>query len=124
VLLGRGVNYSQTKLQQQIAEAEAAQQEILNKLVASQARLARLRKQKEYINRKSESQSAALEAKLDREEAQEAALQGAVSDLSGAGFSSSNNVPLENFNNFLGMQPGASLQLTIRDFNFRSLQLG
>jgi hypothetical protein len=75
--------------------------------VASQAHLTRLQKQKEFVNRKSESQLAALEAELDQEEAQEAALQDAVGDLSGAGFSSSNDVPLENFDDFLGMQLGA-----------------
>jgi hypothetical protein len=76
VLLGQGINRSQTKLQQQIAKAEqnreatlAAIAELSSKLVASQNRLARLRKQKEYVDRKSESQSAALEAELDQEEA-------------------------------------------------------
>jgi multidrug efflux pump subunit AcrA (membrane-fusion protein) len=112
------------KLQQQIAEAEAAQQEILDKLVASQARLARLRKQKEFVDRKSELQSAALEAELDREEAQEAALQDAAGGLNDAGFSGDTGVPLKGFDGFLGMQPGASPQLTIGDFDFGSPQSG
>jgi hypothetical protein len=67
-----------------------------------------LQKQKEYVDRKSESQSAALEAELDREEAQEAALQSAVSNLNSARFAGDNSVPLRNFNDFLRLQPGAS----------------
>jgi hypothetical protein len=91
--------------------------------------LARLRKNKEYIDKKSSAQSVALEAELDREEAEEAALWGAIGDsafdLIGAGSGdlpegSSAGVLGADFDSFLGLRQGGLSPGAVADFDFGS----
>jgi len=121
----RGVDRSQARLKQQIEDAERAQQEILDKLVESQARLARLRKQKEYIDTKSAAQSAALEAELDREEAEEALLQNAANEGSAlvgdADFAGDAGAQLTTGDSFLDWRPGEAVSPSaLQNFDFGS----
>jgi hypothetical protein len=126
VSIGRSVDRSQDKLSQQIREAEEAQQALLDKLVESQARLSRLRKHKEFVEKKSSEQSARLEAELDREEAEEAALQGALAGSAVAPFDA-DNVALpdqsslsQDIDRFLGLQQGGLSPEVYPGFDFGS----
>lgn len=127
---GRAVDRSQIKLRAQIEAAEKAQQELLDKLAESHSRLARLRKQKEFVDRKADVQSAALDEELDREEAEEAALLVATGGSGVAGSSVDSGAPPlsslvqgVDFDDFLDLQRGVSPSVLV-DFDFGSPRSG
>lgn len=110
---GQAVDRSQIKLRAQIKAAEkeqedalAAMAELSSKLAESHARLARLRKQKDYVDKKAHAQSVALDKELDREEAEEAARLVASSSNadSVAPPPSGSLAPGVDFNDFLDLQ--------------------
>jgi hypothetical protein len=104
--------------------------ELSSKLAESHARLARLRKQKDYVDKKADVQSALLDEELDREEAEEAALRAATNGSAGVESSSDTGVPPSgslvpgvDFDDFLDLQRGVSPSAFV-GFDFGSPRSG